>query len=493
MKSNCNYSIKIITFLLLFVPLQIFSQNILRNRIQVQNVQGKNINGHLEVSFDLLLNGVEVSSDNQLVVSPLIETKAGREYKLHEVIVNGKRRNNLYKRSLRLNDLEEDEMAYIVLKADNQVIYRTIPYKVQIPQEADMDNAALYLVADLCGCGGSEKDHFKKLIADPLIQPDCWDYIPSVNFIVPPKEKIKERSQIGEAYLVFEQSKWTILPNRFNNQGELEKIEKSLAYINEESTAVITGISIKAYASPEGTYEENLALSQSRAKSLLDYVRQHYGLPASIHVFSEGYGEDWDGLVEKIKADSKIENKEQVLQIIRTVGIFDGREKQLMDLSGGRPYLYMLDNLFPRLRRSEYRIEYTVPEFEPEKATILLNTKPEMLSLAEMYQIANTYEKGSEPFNEVFAIARKIYPNDKTANLNAAAVAILDGNHAYAKEILEQYKTEAEAWNNLGVVYMRASQFNEAETYLQKAKNHGTSEADRNLKILKELTEGRRK
>jgi Flp pilus assembly protein TadD len=129
-----------------------------------------------------------------------------------------------------------------------------------------------------------------------------------------------------------------------------------------------------------------------------------------------------------------------------------------------------------------------VPSFELEKAKLLLETKPEMLSLEEMYLIANTYEKGSDPFNKIFEIALQLHPNDKIANLNAAATAILDGNRVYARKILEKYEKEPEAWNNLGVIYMKESLFKEAEYYLQKAKKYGTIEATRNLKILSELT-----
>ncbi|MDR0799075.1 MAG: DUF3868 domain-containing protein, partial [Dysgonamonadaceae bacterium] len=433
-----------------------FCQNNLRNHIQVQNARKQLTKDQLEIAFDLVLKGVEISADNQLVVSPVLRNSAGQDFRLPEIIVNGSRRHNLYKRSLHLNANTQDNV-YRVSKAEAKTVYETIPYSVHIEPDVALGNASLYLIADLCGCGGSEKDHYEKLVAEQFLQFDCFDYIPSVNFVTPAKEKVKAREKIGEAFLVFEQAKWNILPNLFNNRAELAKIDESMQYVKEEPTAEITGITIKAYASPEGSYEDNMTLSKNRAKSLLDYIRQHYGLPSQIKVFSEGYGEDWDGLLKQVKADTKLEAKEQALQIIQSVGIFDGREKQLMDLNGGRPYNYMLKNLFPLLRRSEYHIEYTVPEFELAKAQGLLRSKPEMLSLDEMYRIANTYEKGSEPFNRVFQTAREVYPNDRIANLNAAAAAILDGKRALAKEILEKYKSDPEAWNNLGVIYMKES------------------------------------
>ena len=39
-----------------------------------------------------------------------------------------------------------------------------------------------------------------------------------------------------------------------------------------------------------------------------------------------------------------------------------------------------------------------------------------------MYLVAQTYEEGSEDFNEVFHIAVRMYPHDPIANINAAAM-----------------------------------------------------------------------
>jgi tetratricopeptide (TPR) repeat protein len=457
--------------------------------IGVQNNQVQVSKGNVVVDLDILLNGVEVTTNNQLVLTPVIRTETGQIRELPSVVVNGNKHNNLYKRSLSLNGLKSDPNVYQVVHAKKKNAFDKISYKASTPFEPWMKNASLYLVEDLCGCGGTGKEFFAKLIADRIgVQgPAFSDYIPAVNFIIPPKENTKERAEIGEAYLVYEQSKWDILPNLFDNKVELAKIERSLDYVKEEPTAVITGVSIKAYASPEGKYEDNIELSKKRAKSLLDYVRKNYSFPAGIAVYSEGFGEDWDRLIGLVEADSKLENKEQILHIIHSVGIFDGREKQLMDLSGGRPYLYMLDKLFPRLRRSDYQIEYTVPTFTLERGKELLKTKPEMVSLSEMYLIANTYEKGSDAYNEIFEIALEEYPRDVTANVNAASVAITKNNYESAKKILEKYKNEPAAWNNLGIVYMHERRLEDAENYLQKAKTHGIAEARHNLEILNEL------
>jgi outer membrane protein OmpA-like peptidoglycan-associated protein len=490
------YNIAAVVLLLFSITFTGHSQGKIQNQIDVKNNQLQISKGNVLIDWNIAFNGVEVSSNNQLVVTPVIRAANGQKRELSSIIINGKKRSNLYKRSLLLQGLKQEPDAHSVLKANNKNVVATIPYKATIPYEAWMKNASVYLIEDLCGCAGSKPDHAEIRIADRIgmaASVNFNNYTPTANFITPSREEKKERSEIGAAYLIFEQAKWNILPDLFNNRTELGKIERSLNYIKEEPTAIITGISIKAYASPEGTYEDNMKLSKERAKSLLDYIRQQHAMPAHIQVFSEGYGEDWDRLITLIEADPKVGNREEIVKIIRTVDIFDGREKQIMDIAGGKPYLYMLDKLFPLLRRSDYQIAYTVPAFSLEKGKQLLQTKPGMLSLEEMYLIANTYPMGSRNFNEVFETAVKLYPKDKIANLNAAAAAILDKNYTSAKKFLEPYSNEPEAWNNLAVVYMSELQLPEAENYLRKALAQGIQEARVNLEILAELKEAMQK
>ena len=48
--------------------------------------------------------------------------------------------------------------------------------------------------------------------------------------------------------------------------------------------------------------------------------------------------------------------------IVRNVGVYEGRERMLMELSGGVPYRRLLVLGFPQLRRIECSIDYTIRE-----------------------------------------------------------------------------------------------------------------------------------
>lgn len=52
--------------------------------------------------------------------------------------------------------------------------------------------------------------------------------------------------------------------------------------------------------------------------------------------------------------------------------------------------------------------------------------------------VAQTYEPGSEAFNEVMQTAVRYFPNNSTANLNAAIVLLNEGKAEAAKPYLDK-------------------------------------------------------
>ena len=59
--------------------------------------------------------------------------------------------------------------------------------------------------------------------------------------------------------------------------------------------------------------------------------------------------------------------RDEVLFLIDQTGVFEGREKKLMDLGGGEPYAYMLKEFFPGLRRVEITVSYDLRRIMEEK------------------------------------------------------------------------------------------------------------------------------
>ncbi len=274
----------------------------------------------------------------------------------------------------------------------------------------------------------------------------------STSYVIPEVELSKRRSQSYSAYIDFEQGRSQILPGLRNNASELRRINDMTRRISTDESSTISRITITGYASPEDTYERNMALSERRTKAVSNYVSATYNLDPNIFSVSSR-GEDWNTLDSLVAASTTIPDKARVLAIIRGGGDPDARENSLKQLSDGYTYSLIFDEFYPRLRRTDYMVDYTVASFSVEEGKRVFRTDPQNLSLNEMYMIAKTYEPGGRAFNDVFETAVRVFPDSDVANINAAAAALERRDTNAAAGYLVRVKERTPAyWNNLGVL-----------------------------------------
>ena len=169
------------------------------------------------------------------------------------------------------------------------------------------------------------------------------------------------------------------------------------------------------------------------------------------------------------------------LSIIRNVGIFNGREKQLMELRGGAPYRDMLRHFFPRLRRLEVSVRWNIRAVSVGEAYQLIYTHPEWLSLSEMYAAARYYRPGTEQYREVYEIAAYRFPEDVVANINASSAVMLTGDTKSGRAYLQRVESDPRSWNNLGVLALMEGHAGEAEKWFRKAVGIEPRKARQNL------------
>lgn len=508
----------------LLLPVCLAAQDVPKGSL---NIFTENVRLHtdgekrLSIEFDINPGGILISANEQLVMNPLITDHQGNSLALPSVFVNGRRRNRVERRMKQISRHTSDpEMVYKVVRAGRKGGVDKIRYRAAVAHEPWMDNAGLYLQSEFCGCGGNGQEFAERLVAASMgdTAPDLagmdggYDgttgtvsgatagdsctltaggcaLTPYVTFFEPARENVKRRSEEGSAYITYLPGSALLQPSLADNHGELEKIAESLSLAGSDAQGnlAITGVSITSWASPEGEFDMNMKLSQKRADALKRYIEDGFSLPEGCRLTSEGKGEDWEKLAELVQADPHVESKAEVLRIMTQTGIFDGREKQLMNLAGGRPYRYLMQRYFPLLRRSDYRIEYTVPVFGLEYGKEILEHRPGMLSQYELYQIAFSYPMGSPMFCKVFHTARILFPTDRTSQFNLGATCLLEGKAGEAGALLQGFENDPLAWNNLGVLYMMQGRYKDAHAYLNRAVGSGNREAVENLKILKEM------
>jgi len=352
-----------------------------------------------------------------------------------------------------------------------------------------MKDADFAIREDQCDCGGPMiKMNFDLIIGHIQdLNPPSW-IIPSdlvTSFRIPKVEAVKNRSEMGKAYLDFGIGQHNLNPKMNNNAAELEKIGDMIRKAKDDSSVTFTGVAINGYASPEGRYSDNLKLSENRVATFKKELLKMYDLDESLlHV--TGHGEDWNTLT-KLIAESDVAYKEEALEIIRNTEDPDVREKKLKQLQNGVPYKDMFANFYPKLRRVDYELQYTVIPFTVEEGKKKLETNPKLLSLNEMFLIAETYPKDSPEFRRVFEIAAVTYPDSDIANFNAGANALSSDNADAAVRFLDMVVMRDAAYeNNLGVLAAKQGMNEKAINHFREADKEGNQEAAINLAMIAE-------
>lgn len=324
-----------------------------------------------------------------------------------------------------------------------------------------------------------KKQVIKPVVVEvPVVIEKPAPYTPSYElaYIEPQAEKEKSRHLSGQAYLSFLVNKTDIRRDYRNNAVELSKVEETINVVRKDPNTTITHISIHGYASPEGSYQNNKRLAEGRAQAFKDYVQQLIDLPANI--FSvESTPEDWDGLVSWL---SKKEIYLSILDIAKSDADPDAKERQLRQRYP-QQWKQLLTEVFPGLRHSDYRVSYTIRPFTVDEARDIIRTKPQQLSLNEMFLVANTYAPGSKDYDDVFETAVRMYPDDETANLNAAVIALRKDDLAAAGRYLAKAGNSGEAQNARGVLAAKQGRYAEAETVFGQS---DIKEAKHNLEEL---------
>ena len=268
-------------------------------------------------------------------------------------------------------------------------------------------------------------------------------------------------------------------------------IRSMFGKVQNDRNLTITGISIEGFASPEGPLKFNEQLSQKRAEALKAYLTANEKVPANLYKVSFG-GENWDGLIKALETSS-MKDKETFIHIIKNTGDDALRKKEIMHVGGGAPYRTMLKEIYPGLRKVNCKIDYTVVNFDVEQGRIVIKTNPKYLSLNEMYQVANSYPKGSDDFVNVFDVAVRIYPDDEVANLNAAAVALTKKDLKTAVKFMEKAnKQTAEYINNSGVYDFLNGNINQSIAAFTQAAHMGNDAAKANLKQLQKILDSKK-
>ncbi len=159
---------------------------------------------------------------------------------------------------------------------------------------------------------------------------------------------------------------YTTLQLKFNSNSEsLEAMVDSLEMHLADSTLRLKDIHVVGAASPEGSIPLNIRLSKGRAAALTKYIVSRVDLPLS-RINYDYLGRDWAGLLELVREDPNVPYREETIALLSDIAKNcengerpeDNNVVKLKNLRFGEPWLYMYNNLFPKLRQSSFVATY---------------------------------------------------------------------------------------------------------------------------------------
>lgn len=322
-------------------------------------------------------------------------------------------------------------------------------YNSMVEYSPWMDGAVLKLVREDYGCCGTLLGGETLALVDntppapePVVEKPV--YVPQYVYVTPKVETRKSRSLSGQAFIDFPVNKTDILEDYRGNAAELTKIRATIDSVHNDRDITVTSLSIKGYASPEGSYANNDRLAAGRTEALKRYVMRLYNFaPSIIHTTHEA--EDWAGLRRFVEQTDALVDRDAILELID--GEREADNKEWMIKSRHKDdYAYLKEVCYPALRHSDYRVEYVIRGFGTiEEIRNIYATAPQKLSLHELYLLAQTMEPGSREFDDVWETAVRLFPDDEAANINGANTAMKRGDMVTARARLAKAGSSPEA------------------------------------------------
>ena len=441
--------------------------------VSVENFNMNRNGKYLTVTMEIDLSELDVNSNRAVLLTPRL-VNATDSIDLPSIGIYGHRRYYYYIRNGISTISGDTEKSF---KASDKP--ELLGYDNHIPYEKWMDGATLKFHRSDWGC-------CQEILAEyeGLLGRHREAFFPELVFVQPKAEVMKSRSLSGSAYIDFPVDRTEIYPDYRRNTVELGKIQATIDSVRNDKDITITSVWLKGFASPESPYKHNTDLAIGRTAALKKHIGQLYHFADSI-IRTDYEPEDWAGLRRYVER-SNIDHRTEILAMIDSDMEPDAKEAKIKR-TYPQEYRFMLQNFYPALRHTDYRIDYTIRTFsEADEIRRIMEERPQKLSLNEFYLVAGKYEPGTDEFTDVFETAVRMFPNDEVANLNAANAAIRRDDFGAARRYLDKAGDSAEAVYARGALAVREGDFETARQCLEKAEEMGLEKAALTLKELDE-------
>lgn len=301
--------------------------------------------------------------------------------------------------------------------------------------------------------------------------------------------KVTPVNQVGNIYYLVNKSD---VRSSELKSDEIKNLNKFITENINNTWYEFKGISVSAYASPDGELSLNENLAKDRAKSgskalMAEFKKnknkdQKFGKEEANYT-TQTTAEDWEGFKSLMEA-STIQDKDLILRVLTMYTDGDQREKEIKNLS--KTYTEVADKILPKLRRSVLTVNVDKKSRTDEMISKLATTYPDSLSVEELLYGANLTSDVNTKI-AIYTAAEKQYASDWRTSNNLGVALLMNNKVTEAGDAFTRAEKTANGnpivMNNLGIISAKAGDRKKAMEMYDKASGAG-NEVNYNKGIL---------
>ncbi|MBL7901325.1 MAG: tetratricopeptide repeat protein [Bacteroidia bacterium] len=300
--------------------------------------------------------------------------------------------------------------------------------------------------------------------------------------------KVMPANQMTHIYYVINQS--NVRPSEMSSE-EMKAFKTFISTSLNSPSYSFKGISVSAYASPDGETDKNENLAKDRANSgsaaiMAEFKKDknkdnNFGKTKDQYIVATTR-EDWEGF-KQLMEESTMADKDLILRVLTMYSDADQRRKEIKNLS--KTYVELAEKVLPRLRRAEITLNIDKNSRTDEQISKLAVSNPDSLSVEELLYAA-TLTNDVNTKVQIYAAAEKQYGSDWRTSNNYGCALLMQNKVSEAAEAFKRAEkagsTQAAVQNNLGVIESKNGNRALAEELYKKA--GGNAETKYNQGIL---------
>lgn len=349
---------------------------------------------------------------------------------------------------------------------------KTFSYSDKVAYKPAMEQSQLML--NILGKQGKKEKPFTAVkLADGVI---TTPYLVQSDdrVILAPDQFVRVTSHSADATINYLVASEVVRPSELQDQ-DVKDVTAFVKAAVKNPRIMWKGVTVDAWASPEGEVKMNENLADKRAATGKRWIQgvmnanKVEGAKDNAFYTLNPRGEDWNGFKTAVQASS-FPDKDLVLRVLEMYPDVDRREQEIKNMAATYK-TEIAEGILPKLRRSEVKVNYDVNGYSDEELSSLSKTNPDTLNLEELLKAAALSNDLNDQLR-IYREAERRFPQDYRAANNAGYILFQQGKSAEAEAEFQKANGIQEnpiSTNNLGVIARQKGDRAKAASLFAKA------------------------